>query len=207
MKILETNDWLTLNNIIYKIYSTDDLNEMRAVLLENLEKVIDFDGADFFMTDNYGNLCNVIGINSHIEKSIYDPNKWHHSTQIVFEYNKKTQGLINLYRTTGKDNFSYDDIFILDLLKDHIAFRLYQSNSKSNLNSNKITIKTAVKDYRLTKREEIILRELLAGKDNNIICSDLVISLNTLKKHILNIYRKLGINNRVQMFKMIREIE
>ena len=32
-----------------------------------------------------------------------------------------------------------------------------------------------------------------------------IVSANTLKKHILNIYRKLGIRNRVQLFKMIRE--
>jgi len=35
----------------------------------------------------------------------------------------------------------------------------------------------------------------------------LSISVNTLKKHILNIYRKLGIRNRVQMFKLIKEKE
>ena len=45
----------------------------------------------------------------------------------------------------------------------------------------------------------------LQGKENPVICEELTISTNTLKKHILNIYRKLGIRNRVQLFKMIRE--
>ena len=40
-----------------------------------------------------------------------------------------------------------------------------------------------------------------------MICDELVITPNTLKKHILNIYRKLGIKNRVQLFKMVREFE
>jgi DNA-binding CsgD family transcriptional regulator len=47
----------------------------------------------------------------------------------------------------------------------------------------------------------------MKGKDNVSICDELSISVNTLKKHILNIYRKLGIKNRVQMFKMIKEKE
>lgn len=45
------------------------------------------------------------------------------------------------------------------------------------------------------------------GKDNYEISSELTITENTLKKHILNIYRKLGIKNRVQMFKLIKEKE
>ena len=48
---------------------------------------------------------------------------------------------------------------------------------------------------------------LMEGKDNSFICDYLSISINTLKKHILNIYRKLGIRNRVQLFKKIREKE
>ncbi|WP_396426541.1 helix-turn-helix transcriptional regulator [Lentilactobacillus hilgardii] len=39
------------------------------------------------------------------------------------------------------------------------------------------------------------------------MCDQLYITNNTLKKHILNVYRKLGINNRVQLFKMVRESE
>ena len=45
------------------------------------------------------------------------------------------------------------------------------------------------------------------GKENYEISSELTITENTLKKHILNIYRKLGIKNRVQMFKLIKEKE
>ena len=48
---------------------------------------------------------------------------------------------------------------------------------------------------------------LLQGMENMEICDHLSITVNTLKKHILNIYRKLGIRNRVQMFKLIKEKE
>lgn len=47
----------------------------------------------------------------------------------------------------------------------------------------------------------------MKGEEKDFIVNELVITTNTLKKHIFNIYRKLGINNGVQMFKMIKEME
>lgn len=111
------------------------------------------------------------------------------------------------YRTIGKDNFQYDDIFILDMLKDHLAFRLYKDGQQKDERAEKLTITEVTEKYELTKREHTILQLLMQGKDNHTICEELSISVNTLKKHILNIYRKLGIRNRVQMFKMIKEKE
>lgn len=116
MKNLETNDWLMLNSIIYKIYTVEDVDDMRKQLLEQLKMLLDFDSADFYMA------------------------------------------------AAGGENH-------------------------------------------LTRREHTILRLLLGGKTNADICDELTITDNTLKKHILNIYRKLGINNRVQMFKLIKEKE
>lgn len=71
----------------------------------------------------------------------------------------------------------------------------------------KLTITQAAEKFSLTRRERMILRELLDGKENDVICDELAISVNTLKKHILNIYRKMDIRNRVQLFKMVREKE
>ena len=88
-----------------------------------------------------------------------------------------------------------------------MAYRLEKSRMEKGEDGGKMTITAAVQEYGLTKREETILRMLLGGFTNDEICEKLVISVNTLKKHILNIYRKLGIRNRVQMFKMIREKE
>lgn len=45
----------------------------------------------------------------------------------------------------------------------------------------------------------------MQGLPNDVICGQLTITNNTLKKHILNIYKKLSIRNRTQLFKMVRE--
>ena len=116
-------------------------------------------------------------------------------------------GLVTLYRTIGKENFDSDDMFVLDLMKEHLLFRLSEERKERESLQEKLTVSEASEKYHLTKRESTILRMLMKGKDNNTISEELQISVNTLKKHILNIYRKLNINNRVQLFKMIKEKE
>ena len=120
---------------------------------------------------------------------------------------KDCVGLVTLYRTIGKDNFDSDDMFIFELMKDHLLFRLSEERRNRQEIQEKLTVSEAVQKYHLTKRENTILSLLMKGKDNNEISGELAISVNTLKKHILNIYRKLDINHRVQLFKMIKEKE
>lgn len=234
MKRLDTKDWLVLNNIIYKIYTTEDLTEMRQTLFEQLKMVLDFDSADFFLCNPHGKsgLASPVTYNwdgkytyykdsSDYGKGIMYGSKSlvyrdtdiisdekrveYYSLRMILAREKQFLGVVTFYRTIGKDNFEYDDIFLLDMLKDHLAYRLHQSVKNEGGGQVKISIVEAVKKYELTKREETILSLLLEGMDNTAISGELVISVNTLKKHILHIYRKLGIKNRVQMFKMIRE--
>lgn len=249
MKNMETNDWLVLNNIIYKIYTTKEFDLMRKTLLEQLKLVLDFDSADFFLGSGseegglvapvlyncerinsaqydeldysrgimYGGKSmvyretDIISDPKRVEteyyQKVYKPNNWHYSIQMIMAWEKQFLGVITLYRTIGKDNFHYEDIFLLDMLKDHLAYRLSREREKNAENTEKIPIHIAVERYQLTKREETILKLLMEGVDNVEICEKLVISINTLKKHILNIYRKLGIRNRVQLFKMVREYD
>ena len=224
MKNLGTNEWTILNNIIYKIYTTEHFDEMRLVLLEELRVLIDFDSADFYVAAE------------HDEKKLAHPVKLDMECDFAQEYEQldASRGILFsgkslIYRETdlvsdearmatdyyqhvfkpniGKENFHYDDIFILDMLKNHLAFQLEKHHMFGEDEQEKLTVSQAVEKYNLTRRESTILRMLMSGRENAVICEELVISANTLKKHILNIYRKLGIRNRVQLFKMIKERE
>jgi len=53
--------------------------------------------------------------------------------------------------------------------------------------------------FGITAREAEIIRLLLEGKDNRRITEELFISDHTVKNHIHNIYRKVGIRNRIQL--------
>jgi ATP/maltotriose-dependent transcriptional regulator MalT len=57
----------------------------------------------------------------------------------------------------------------------------------------------------LSEREQEVLRLLAAGMRNNEIASALVVSTNTVKAHIKQIYRKLGVNDRVQAVNAARQ--
>ncbi len=249
MKKMETNDWMILNNIIYKIYTTENFEDMRRELLEQLKMVLDFDSADFYMASREEGklLCNPVTYNCDVDLSemyedidysrgimaggkmliyretdiisdeariqtdyyrkVYKPNNWHYALQMIIARHKRFLGVITFYRTIGKEDFHYDDIFILDMLKDHLAYRLEQNFLSEENGMDKMTVTEAAEKYDLTKREHSILKELMSGKSNAQICEELVITPNTLKKHILNIYRKLEIKNRVQLFKRVKEFE
>ena len=51
----------------------------------------------------------------------------------------------------------------------------------------------------LTRREQDVLRLLAEGASNQEIAQALVISLDTVKKHVSNLFRKLGVTSRAQV--------
>lgn len=249
MRTVAANNWSVLNNIIYKIYTTEDAEQMRAYFLEQMKMVLDFDSAEFYLTDLQNDQkfidgvqynCDVDGGSVFLEmlskstvtfqgksivfrstdimlpevrtkaafyKQYYVMNNWQYSMHLLLGDGRKCVGLVTLYRTIGKENFDADDIFVLDLMKEHLRYRLTQERLERASIQEKLTVTEATEHYNLTKRESTILRRLMQGQNNNQISEELGISVNTLKKHVLNIYRKLNINNRVQLFKSIKEKE
>jgi DNA-binding NarL/FixJ family response regulator len=59
-------------------------------------------------------------------------------------------------------------------------------------------------NYDLTKREQEIILLILTGLSNKDICVKSFISLTTVKTHIYNIFRKLGINSRKELIGIIK---
>ena len=59
------------------------------------------------------------------------------------------------------------------------------------------------KKYRITKREKEIVEQICQGKTNQQIADELFISLQTVKDHTHRIYRKIGINSRMNLVQMV----
>lgn len=59
-------------------------------------------------------------------------------------------------------------------------------------------------DYKISKREEDVIRHLCEGKTNKEISQTLFISLQTVKDHIYHIYQKTDVKNRVQLINLIQ---
>ncbi len=58
----------------------------------------------------------------------------------------------------------------------------------------------------LTERELEVLRLLAAGRRNRDIARELVVTLETVKKHVSHIFDKLGAANRTEAVTRAREL-
>ena len=66
--------------------------------------------------------------------------------------------------------------------------------------------KTAADALHLTPREVEVLKEIVAGLSNKEIEEKLVISRNTVRTHIKNLYGKLEVSSRTKAVKKAREL-
>ena len=218
MNTLQTNDWLILNSIIYEIYTTADFDQMRRKFLEQMKMLVDFDSADFYLASSGEEYHLKAPVTYHCDEDlseVYDSIDYsrgimysgksivYRETDIISDDMRvKTE----YYQKVYKPNTWHYSLQMI-MAKDHMAYRLWQQKQSRMQFGEKLTVSAATEKFGLTKQEHNILHLLMEGKDNSFICDYLSISINTLKKHILNIYRKLGIRNRVQLFKKIREKE
>ncbi len=53
----------------------------------------------------------------------------------------------------------------------------------------------------LSSRENDVVRGIVAGKSYKMIADDLHVSINTIRTHIKNIYKTLGINNKAELIR------
>ena len=156
----------------------------------NAKRGIAYKTTDFFSEEAF----------EHTEyyKKMFLPYNIHYGAQAVLTHNNTCVGLLTCFRSKESENFSDKEIFFLDCLHDHLSFRLYQSvmpGDKSNYNPN-----TIARKYILTQRESEILELLFLGLDNEEIADKLFISENTLRKHMYNLFNKLNIKHRWELY-------
>jgi DNA-binding CsgD family transcriptional regulator len=68
-----------------------------------------------------------------------------------------------------------------------------------------IPLDTLAMRHGLTEREREIVEHLLSGNSNAEIAEALFISVGTVKNHVYNVYRKLGVRTRGQLYRYARE--
>ncbi len=62
-------------------------------------------------------------------------------------------------------------------------------------------------DIKLTKRERQILKLIKDGATNMDIASALDVSEHTVKSHLYNVYKKIGVRNRLEASNWVRDLE
>lgn len=142
-------------------------------------------------------------------REIYIPGKIFYSAQMSIAMNNEFIAVISLYRDKDSGDFSNDDLFILEQLQSHLEHRCYKEWKNQKGGDMKIRNKTHfdtsffIEKYCLTNREVEVLGLLFGGVSSDKICDVLSISPHTYKKHCINIYKKLGINNRWELINFI----
>ena len=134
-------------------------------------------------------------------KDIYIPAGIYFSAQISIAHEDAFMGIISLYRSKEEGDFTENEIFMLELLKDHL-------NNRAGLESEKpgsAPLGNLAERYKLTAREAEVMRLMHSGASNKTICEALVISPNTLKKHSMNIYKKFGVNRKWELVNMLHQ--
>lgn len=143
---------------------------------------------------------------SPLYRDIYKPQGLYYALQATFVRNDIKLGMVGLYRKKEEGDFTEKEIFFLELLKVHIELKMFRLITRYRGFKVDSTVqgfsvpKSMVSEYRLTRREEEIANMLLNGMDDSTVYTQLCITKSTFEKHIYNIYRKLGVKNRVSLF-------
>jgi DNA-binding CsgD family transcriptional regulator len=93
------------------------------------------------------------------------------------------------------------------MVKDHLAYRLFKESkaeAPSASAGSQIDLSAYAVRFNLTQREAEVFELLFGDLTDDEICSKLFIGSNTLKKHILSIYKKTGVKSRIQLYKLIK---
>jgi len=256
-KMLTTNEWILLNDIIYKINLAENHQEVEKIFLEQINLLIPSTATCFFLSDynedgflsypmNHGSLtmedleeyllngqdldylkdimisgrCMVyketdfmleeIRINTEYYQKYYKTKDLHYCVQLILSHNNQFMGVVSFYNSKEFGDYSERDIFILETLKTHLSLCLYKTFYVPKISKNKFlyTQRNCLTNnlstqYNLTRRESEVLKLMLDNLTNSEISERLYISVNTLKKHIVNIYNKLGVSNRTQLLKLL----
>src|SRR5947209_1671371 len=104
-----------------------------------------------------------------------------------------------LYRLRKRDRKS-GPIPYLDTL-----LAAFQQESKAHIAAGEST-ETYQLPEPLSQRELEVLQLLARGESNQEIGQELVITIDTVKRHVSHIFSKLGVQNRVQAVRQAREL-
>lgn len=135
-------------------------------------------------------------------------------------YNVKIAGGEN---NTGTDNGEYTvQIVVISpfwrtwwfksliiLLMAGILYKLYRTRQEAPVaKTGKGTkLERFFSKYNISTREQEVTILILQGESKKNIEDKLYISSHTVKNHIYNIYRKLGIKNRLQLLHIVQEFQ
>jgi len=105
--------------------------------------------------------------------------------------------VLRMHFLQSENNRMHDEILLFTQKIDALSNQATAQNFDN---------KNYISEFNLSKKENEILNLIVQNKRNKEIASELFISVNTVKFHIKNIYRKLNIKNRKQIHSSIKTL-
>ena len=128
-----------------------------------------------------------------IDKGVFHKEKWIFIILAILN--------ISLFFVLHNTPFIF--IIFVSLLIYHIFYRFYFSSPISK--TEKSIKEEFIKDFSITKREREVILALLDGKSNKELAETLFVSEKTIETHLANIYRKVGVKNRLELFSRLQD--
>lgn len=134
---------------------------------------------------------------------MYIPQGIHYVLRSLLVHKGNFVGSIELFNSKEQGDFTDRQLEMLSVVAPYVAARvgtlLEEEDAKRERDAfDKMKWKTL---YGLTARELEVLSHIIKGKEDEQIIETLFISPATLKKHLSNIYRKVGVNDRSGLFR------
>ncbi len=127
---------------------------------------------------------------------------------IVLRWHNRVQGMITLWRPKEKSDFSDVDMLKAEILAPHLMLAIHNMYGRSSNDLGKSQGDDSVSYFKnrfqLSKREMDILKFVVSGISYKEISDKLFISRLTVHTHVKNIYRKIGIRNKVELGRFIQ---
>lgn len=116
-------------------------------------------------------------------------------------------GTISLMRSKEHGNFTDEEMRVFDDVNTHLCsrFGIVYPNGVNRFMMDCDT-DPIVAAYSLSPREWEVSCLLMKGVSRADIADELSISKNTLKRHIANIYHKMGVSNEMQFFAALNRV-
>lgn len=111
-------------------------------------------------------------------------------------------GSVTLFRSREHGDFTEQEQAMLEVLNRHLSAHLTLLWPGGPAPAGGAGVGRLAERCRLSPRESEIAALICAGSTNQAVGRALFISENTVKKHLLSIYRKLGISSRTQLLRM-----
>ncbi len=109
----------------------------------------------------------------------------------------------------------YQDLFMMIIILTMNLFPIFWSKYKLRIetpygfpsNIDPENIERLISEYNISNREREILEHILRGYSNREIQHRLFLSPHTVKNHNYNLYKKLGVRNRIELIRKVSEYQ